>query len=289
MASLRELMQLTEGCKKNKGKKKSLKKVNNAKMQEATLEALETMLEMVEENALTIDETKNLTEAIEEIFNNVLEEAIYVVDAQETDYDDYYEDDDYDEDEDEDDDYDYDEDDDYYECTECEWSGSELDLDQDANCPECGAEVEKIPELEDDEEEMNEPTVNVSGVKWDTDHKEDLENLSNTVTLTLPSDYPDMDKEELSDWIEKELSNEFNFAHNGWESHELNESMTLNKTTAKQRMQAKKYRNSASGKKAAKLVAKKRKKYATKISRCSGKGKTFSLKTMSCVKSKKRR
>ena len=68
----------------------------------------------------------------------------------------------------------------------------------------------------------------------------------------------------------------------------LDEAM-LKKTSAKKRKAAKAYARSAKGKKSLKLVAKKRKKYATKIKRCAGKGKTFSFKAMSCVKPKKRR
>jgi len=68
----------------------------------------------------------------------------------------------------------------------------------------------------------------------------------------------------------------------------LEEAM-LKRTSAKKRKAAKAYARSAKGKKAMKLNAKKRKKYATKITRCKGKGKTFSFKKMTCVKPKKRR
>jgi len=73
------------------------------------------------------------------------------------------------------------------------------------------------------------------------------------------------------------------------EDDRLEEGMTLKKTTSKQRAKAKKYRNSAAGKKAMKLNLKKRKKFSKRISACAGKGKTFSMKKKTCVKSKKRR
>jgi hypothetical protein len=191
--------ELTEACKK-KGKKKSKKEKKldeSNELVENRLDALESILEMVEEDALTSDETLELETSIEAIFNNVLEES------QEIDYDEYY-----------------DEGDDYYRCTECDWEGSELDLDEDGNCPKCGAEVEEISEAEDDH---------------------------------------------------------------------LEEGITLKKTTSKQRAKAKRYRNSAAGKKALKLNLKKRKKYSKRISACAGKGKTFSMKKKTCIKSKKRR
>ncbi len=73
-----------------------------------------------------------------------------------------------------------------------------------------------------------------------------------------------------------------------YDDEDLEESL-LNKTSAHDKKASKMYKKSAAGKKSMKLNAKKRAKYATKISRCSEKGKTFSFKTMSCVKSNKRR
>ena len=69
---------------------------------------------------------------------------------------------------------------------------------------------------------------------------------------------------------------------------DLDEAM-LHRTSAKKRKAARRYARSAAGKKAKKIAAKKRRKYANKISRCKSKGKTFSLKKMTCVKSKTRR
>ena len=73
------------------------------------------------------------------------------------------------------------------------------------------------------------------------------------------------------------------------EDEGLTEGLILKKSSMKKRMAAKKYARSVAGKKSRKIMAKKRKKYATKIKRCAGKGKTFSFKTMSCIKKKKRR
>ena len=63
----------------------------------------------------------------------------------------------------------------------------------------------------------------------------------------------------------------------------------LNKTPPAVKKAAKAYARSASGKKAKKISAKKRAKYASKINACSEKGKTFSFKSMTCIKSKKQR
>ena len=67
------------------------------------------------------------------------------------------------------------------------------------------------------------------------------------------------------------------------------EAAMLNKTPPAVKKAAKAYARSASGKKAKKVSAKKRAKYASKINACSEKGKTFSFKAMTCVKSKKQR
>lgn len=174
-----------------------------------TTEALETIIEMVENDSLTEAETNELIESIDAIFNNILEEAI----------DTSYEEDEEDETYDASDDYD-----DYYECTECSWKGSELDLDEDGNCPKCGSEVQEIPETEDDALE------------------------------------------------------------------DLNEAKMLNKTPPSVRRAAKKYAKSAKGKKSKKLMARKRKKYASKIKKCAEKdGMSFSFRNMRCTKARERR
>lgn len=70
---------------------------------------------------------------------------------------------------------------------------------------------------------------------------------------------------------------------------DLHESNTLKKTTSKQKAKAKKYRSSTAGKKAMKLHAIKRKKFAMQIKRCTKKGQSFSFRSMTCVKTKKRK
>jgi len=211
---------------------------------------------MVEEDALTESETAELIESIEAIFNNILEES-----------------------EDEDCDGEV-----CFTCGECV-----DEVNGEYECEDC---VQEKAEYEADR--MNESKVEVSGIEWDNDEKEvDDEDLDSTVVIDIDEDELD-DNYTIEDAIEDKLDSVYGLAHKGWESYtilesKIEEGMTLKKTTSKQKMKAKKYRNSAAGKKTMKLAAKKRKKYATKISRCAEKGKTFSLKKMTCVKSKKRR
>lgn len=287
---------ITEACKRKKKSKKEKKSEESDELVENRLDALETILEMVEEGVLTTDETLELETSIESIFNNVLEES------QETDYDEYY-----------------DEGDDYYECTECDWEGLELDLDEDGDCPECGSEVEEIPESEDDHLELNEAKVIVD--------KNDIEEILDTIESAISdgedgcfgnsevdanfitkmvnkygvtteaaeaiADYAtenltDQDGDECqnSDDIYSDLVSDIDYFLT---RNKITEGMTLKKTTSRQRAKAKRYRNSVAGKKAMKLNLKKRKKYSDRIAACAGKGKTFSMKKKTCVKSKKRR
>ncbi len=230
MATLRELMAKQENLvKTNKRPGKEVKTITENNL---TLDALTTILEMVENDALTSDEVTSLQETIEYIFNNILES----------------EDEEYTDDEDEDDEYTADDEEEeytddeeiYYTCDneECGWSGTESELveneDADMVCPECGSYVSEDAEDEDSYEDSE-----------DEDSYED--------------------------------------------SEDLEEGMVLNKTSMADKKASKQYARSAAGKKTLKLQAKKRSKYATKIARCTEKGKTFSFKEMTCVKPKKRR
>ena len=214
MANLRELLAqvesgvLHEACKrKNKKSKKPLKESTAL-----TIEALETIIEMVKTNSLTLREQDELIESIETVFNNVA-------------------DDDYEE-----------ETSSHYICNECGWEGSEPNTDDEGEniCPDCDSYVDEVYDDEDEDEEYED---------------EDEE-------------YDDEDEEYEDD---------------------MYESAMLNKTPPAVKKAAKAYARSASGKKAKKISAKKRAKYASKINACSEKGKTFSFKAMTCVKSKKQR
>lgn len=99
---------------------------------------------------------------------------------------------------------------------------------------------------------------------------------------------PEYNNEESEEEAETAWANDEEEYEEEYEDEEMKESI-LNKTTAADKKASKAYRKSAEGKKSLKLSAKKRAKYATKISRCSEAGKTFSFKTLSCVKPNKRR
>ena len=222
MANLRELLAqvesgvLREACKrKNKKSKKPLKESTAL-----TIEALETIIEMVKTNSLTLREQDELMESIETVFNNVAD--------------------------------DYEETSSHYTCSECGWEGSEPNTDDEGEniCPDCDSYVDEVYEDEDDED-------------YDDEDYDD-------------EDYDDEDDEDYDDEDEDE-------------DEDMYEGAMLNKTPPAVKKAAKAYAKSASGKKAKKISAKKRAKFASKINACSEKGKTFSFKTMTCIKSKKQR
>ena len=236
MANLRELLAqvesgvLHEACKrKNKKSKKPLKESTAL-----TIEALETIIEMVKTNSLTLREQDELMESIETVFNNVA-------------------DDDYEE-----------ETSSYYTCSECGWEGSEPNTDDEGEniCPDCDSYVDEVYDDEDYDNEDEEYD--------DEDEDEEYEDED--------EEYDDED-EEYDDEDEDEED----------EEDDMYESAMLNKTPPDVKKAAKAYARSASGKKAKKVSAKKRAKYASKINACSEKGKTFSFKSMTCIKSKKQR
>lgn len=220
MANLRELLAqvesgvLHEACKK-KDRSKSAKKMTKAEQRKRlkestslTIEALETIIEMVKTNSLTLREQDELIESIETVFNNVADD-------------------------------DYEETSSHYTCSECGWEGSEPNTDDEGEniCPDCDSYVDEVYDDEDEDEDEDE-------------------------------DYDDEEEEDEDD---------------------MYESAMLNKTPPAVKKAAKAYARSASGKKAKKVSAKKRAKYASKINACSEKGKTFSFKSMTCIKSKKQR
>ena len=226
MANLRELLAqvesgvLHEACKrKNKKSKKPLKESTAL-----TIEALETIIEMVKTNSLTLREQDELMESIETVFNNVAD--------------------------------DYEETSSHYTCSECGWEGSEPNTDDEGEniCPDCDSYVDEVYDDEDYE---------------DYEDDEDYE------------DYEDYEDDE--DYEDYEDDEDYE------DEDDMYESAMLNKTPPAVKKAAKAYAKSASGKKAKKISAKKRAKYASKINACSEKGKTFSFKSMTCVKSKKQR
>ena len=224
MANLRELLAqvesgvLHEACKrKNKKSKKPLKESTAL-----TIEALETIIEMVKTNSLTLREQDELIESIETVFNNVADD-------------------------------DYEETSSYYTCSECGWEGSEPNTDDEGEniCPDCDSYVD-----------------------------EDYEDYE---------DYEDEDYEDYEDEDEEDEDEDEEYDDEDEDEDDMYESAMLNKTPPAVKKAAKAYAKSASGKKAKKISAKKRAKYASKINACSEKGKTFSFKSMTCVKSKKQR
>ena len=220
MANLRELLaQVESGVLHEAGKRKNKKSKKPLKESTAlTIEALETIIEMVKTNSLTLREQDELMESIETVFNNVAD--------------------------------DYEETSSHYTCSECGWEGSEPNTDDEGEniCPDCDSYVDEVYEDEDDE---------------DYEDYEDDEDYEDYEDYEDDEDYEDED--------------------------DMYESAMLNKTPPAVKKAAKAYAKSASGKKAKKNSTKKRAKYASKINACSEKGKTFSFKSMTCVKSKKQR
>ena len=234
MANLRELLAqvesgvLHEACKrKNKKSKKPLKESTAL-----TIEALETIIEMVKTNSLTLREQDELIESIETVFNNVAD--------------------------------DYEETSSHYTCSECGWEGSEPNTDDEGEniCPDCDSYVDEVYDDEDEDE--------------DYDDEDDEE-------------YDDEDEEYDDEDEEYDDEDEEYDDEDEDEEDDMYESAMLNKTPPAVKKAAKAYARSASGKKAKKISAKKRAKYASKINACSEKGKTFSFKSMTCIKSKKQR
>ena len=240
MANLRELLAqvesgvLHEACKrKNKKSKRPLKESTAL-----TIEALETIIEMVKTNSLTLREQDELMESIETVFNNVA-------------------DDDYEE-----------ETSSHYTCNECGWEGSEPNTDDEGEniCPDCDSYVDEVYDDEDEEYDDEDEEYDDEDEEYDDEDEE----------------YDDED-EEYDDEDEEYEDDEDD------EEDDMYESAMLNKTPPAVKKAAKAYARSASGKKAKKVSAKKRAKYASKINACSEKGKTFSFKSMTCIKSKKQR
>ena len=266
MASLRELLGNVEGEKVQKSQETTQTTLTT--QQKLTVEALQIFIEMVKTDSLTESETEELKSSIESIFNNVLtesydeEDEYSEGDEYDPDYNNEIGDEDYaEEDEYSEEDEDYAEEDEYSEedevtpefaCTneECEWSGS----------------ADELSYNEEDEEAEGICPVCGSAV----------EQLS---------DEEGSDEDDDSVWDEEGSDDDYSLED---EEGELEESL-LNKTSAHDKKASKMYNQSAAGKKSMKLNAKKRAKYATKISRCSEAGKTFSFKAMACVKSNKRR
>lgn len=106
-----------------------------------------------------------------------------------------------------------------YECKDC---GAKFGCGHDRiakgeGCKKCGSKNIK-------ETSMNESKVVVSGIKWDVDDADDVADLPTEVTLTIPSNIDLTDEDEIGDFIENALSDEYGFTHNGWESEKLVES-----------------------------------------------------------------
>lgn len=217
--------------------------------QKLTVEALQTFIEMVKTDSLTESETEELKSSIETIFNSVLSESY------DEEYDSEYDDEISDEEYYDDEEYSEDEEVPEYICT-----NSEEDEDGELVCGWSGSE-EELSYNEDEEDGV----CPVCGSAVELVSEEESEEEGDAV-------WDEEDSEEDEDYSEEYVSE-----------------ATLHKTSPADKKASKMYKKSAAGKKSLKLNAKKRAKYATKISRCSETGKTFSFKTMSCVKPNKRR
>jgi hypothetical protein len=164
---------------------------------------------------------------------------------------------------------DYEETSSYYTCSECGWEGSEPNTDDEGEniCPDCDSYVDEVYDDEDEDEDYEDEDYDDEEYD-DEDYDEEYDD-----------EYDDEDEDEEYD--DEEEAEE--------EEEDMYESAMLNKTPPAVKKAAKAYARSASGKKAKKISAKKRAKYASKINACSEKGKTFSFKSMTCIKSKKQR
>ena len=256
MANLRELLAqvesgvLHEACKK-KDRSKSAKKMTKAEQRKRlkkstslTTEALETIIEMVKTNSLTLREQDELIESIETVFNNVAD--------------------------------DYEETSSYYTCSECGWEGSEPNTDDEGEniCPDCDSYVDEEYDDSDEYDDDDEDVEYDDGNDYDDEDEE--------------YDDEDEDDDEDEEYDDEDEDEEYDDEDED-EEDDMYESAMLNKTPPAVKKAAKAYARSASGKKAKKVSAKKRAKYASKINACSEKGKTFSFKSMTCIKSKKQR
>lgn len=140
---------------------------------------------------------------------------------------------------------------------------------------------------EDEEEYMPEFVCTNEECEWEGE-AEELTDEGTCPVCGSEVTGPEYNNEESEEEAEESWANDEYEYEEDYEDEEMKESI-LNKTAAADKKASKAYRKSAEGKKSLKLSAKKRAKYATKISRCSEAGKTFSFKTMSCVKPNKRR
>jgi len=62
--------------------------------------------------------------------------------------------------------------------------------------------------------------LEVQGVKWEADDMDDVADIPTDVTLCVIVEN-DADNEEIADALENELSNEYGFTHEGWESFKV--------------------------------------------------------------------
>lgn len=58
----------------------------------------------------------------------------------------------------------------------------------------------------------------VSGIQWEADDEEDIQDLPTEMLLNVPDDVAD---EDIEEFIENELSNQSGFTHTGWEEYVL--------------------------------------------------------------------
>jgi len=62
--------------------------------------------------------------------------------------------------------------------------------------------------------------IAVQGVRWEADDMGDVADIPTDVTLCVEIEN-DADNEDIADALEDELSNEYGFTHEGWESFKV--------------------------------------------------------------------
>jgi len=65
-------------------------------------------------------------------------------------------------------------------------------------------------------------TIEVSGISWNADTKEELDGVSTTVKFTIPNDeFEILDSDELEELIVDKISDISGFCHDGWDEYSV--------------------------------------------------------------------
>ena len=239
---------------------------------ELTLDALESILEMVEEDSLTELEEENLIEAIDGVFNSILNDD-YIVEFSSMSAGDVSK-------------------------VKKIVSGKVVDASKYSNT---GANegtdavlVSKGTKVKNKagEEESFGPYADAADDLDAAGFK--VNSVSGGYLILKESEDEDCDGEVCFDCGEcvDELNEEYkceDCASMNESEEEISEAQKLKKSSVKAKKAAKKYAKTAAGKKAKLKTKKKRKKFADKIAACEEKGKSFSIRTKRCRNAKETR